>query len=277
MNELPARVTFRFYAELNDFLPPARRGLAFAYAFNGAQSVKHLIEALGVPHPEVDLILAADKPVGFDYLPGDGERIAVYPAFSGLDLAGLPALRPPLPDPIAFLADNHLGRLVRYLRLLGFDTAYGHDLDDDELAERSRDENRVLLTRDRGLLKRSIVQFGYCLRSMDSAEQLQAVLRRYRLFDAVAPWQRCLRCNGLLRPVEKAAVLHLLEPKTKLYYDTFQQCDTCGQVYWQGSHVVGLGRLVAEVALAAATSPASAEEQSGQAHEDDAKPGDRPL
>ena len=247
MDNLPAQVTFRFDAELNDFLPARWRGVAFAYGYKGAQSVKHLIEAIGVPHPEVETILVDGRPVGFDYQPRDGEHIAVYPAAGELAREGLPALRPPPPDPIAFLADNHLGRLARYLRLLGFDTAYGGDQDDDVLAERSRDENRVLLTRDRGLLKRSLVQFGYCLRSMDAGEQLIAVLRRYRLFDHIEPWRRCLRCNGLLEPVDKAAILHLLEPKTKQYYDTFQQCGTCGQVYWRGSHVGGLEGLVAAV------------------------------
>jgi len=248
MDNLPAQVTFRFDAELNDFLPARWRRVAFAYGYKGAQSVKHLIEAIGVPHPEVEFILVDGRPVSFDYQPRDGEHITVYPASSDLAGKGLPALRPPPPDPIAFLADNHLGRLARYLRLLGFDTAYGGDQDDDVLAEHSRDENRVLLTRDRGLLKRSLVQFGYCLRSMNADEQLIAVLTRYRLFDRIEPWRRCLRCNGLLEPVDKAAVLHLLEPKTKQYYDTFQQCGTCGQVYWRGSHVGGLERLVAAVA-----------------------------
>lgn len=248
MDNLPARVTFRFDAELNDFLPARWCGVAFAYGYKGAQSVKHLIEAIGVPHPEVDFILVDGRPVSFDYQPRDGEYITVYPASSDLAGNGLPALRPPPPDPIAFLADNHLGRLARYLRLLGFDTAYGGDQDDDVLAEQSRDENRVLLTRDRGLLKRSLVQFGYCLRSMDADEQLIAVLRRYRLFDRIEPWRRCLRCNGLLEPVDKTAVLDRLEPKTKLYYEEFQQCSTCGQVYWRGSHVGGLERLVAAVA-----------------------------
>jgi len=244
---LMAGIIFRFYGDLNDFLPPARRQVAFAYETNGPQSVKHLIEALGVPHPEVALILNGNVPVGFSHQPQPGERIAVFPEFFSLDLAGVLPLRPPLPDPPAFLADNHLGRLVRLLRLLGIDTTYDHELDDESLAERSRDENRVLLTRDRGLLKRSLVIWGYCLRTTDSHEQLRAVLHRFRLFDHVAPWTRCLRCNGSLHPVDKAAVLDRLEPKTKLYYEEFRQCDRCGQVYWQGSHIENLLRIVEEI------------------------------
>ena len=242
-----AEVTFHFHGELNDFLPPRWRGAEFAFAYNGPQSVKHLIEAAGVPHPEVALIVANGQPVGFEHQPADGSGIAVYPEHSGVAIEDAPALRPPLPEPVAFLTDNHLGRLTRTLRLLGFDTAYGGDAADDMLAERAHDENRVLLTRDRGLLKRSLVVFGYCPRSTDPRQQLFAVLRRYRLFDRVEAWRRCLRCNGLLRPVDKAAVLDRLEPKTKLYYDEFQQCGRCGQVYWRGSHFGELERLVVEV------------------------------
>lgn len=242
-----SEVTLRFYGELNDFLSYGRRAVPFEYAYSGPQSVKHLIEALGVPHTEVALILAGDQPVGFNYQPGKGQAIAVYPAFFGPASDGAPLLRPPLPQPVAFLADNHLGRLARTLRLLGFDTAYGGESADDWLAEQAHDQNRVLLTRDRGLLKRSLVVFGYCVRSTNARDQLFAVLQRYQLFDKVEPWQRCLRCNGQVHPVDKASVLHLLEPKTKQYYDEFRQCDACGQVYWQGSHVGELGRLVEAV------------------------------
>jgi uncharacterized protein with PIN domain len=228
-------------------LPPARRRVEFTCAFRGPQSVKHLIEALGVPHPEVAAILIDGLPAGFDRQPHPGARIAVYPLFRAIDLDGLPPLRPPLPDPPAFLADNHLGRLARALRLLGFDTAYDAALDDDRLAELAADERRILLTRDRGLLKRRLVVWGYYLRTTDSREQLFAVRRRFELAGRVEPWRRCLLCNGLLQPVAKAAVLDRLEPKTKLYYDDFQQCEVCRQVYWRGSHYDDLERLVSAI------------------------------
>jgi uncharacterized protein with PIN domain len=242
-----SELTFRFYGDLNDFLPPARRQVDFPCAFRGPQSVKHLIEALGVPHPEVAAILIDGQPAGFDHLPRPGVRVAVYPLFRALELDGLPPLRPPLPDPPAFLADNHLGRLARALRLLGFDTTYDAALDDEGLAELAAGEGRVLLTRDRGLLKRRLVVWGYCLRTTDSREQLFAVVRRFDLAGRVDPWRRCLRCNGLLQPVEKAAILDRLEPKTRLYYDDFQQCADCRQIYWRGSHFDDLERLVSAI------------------------------
>ncbi|MFN3335209.1 MAG: Mut7-C RNAse domain-containing protein, partial [Caldilinea sp.] len=132
--------------------------------------------------------------------------------------------------------DTHLGQLAAYLRILGFDTLYRNNYDDAQLAEITAKEQRVLLTRDRGLLKRKIVVYGYCVREVDPRRQVVSVLRRYRLGACVKPWQRCTHCNGLVRAVDKADVIDRLEPKTKRYYDEFQQCTTCGQVYWRGSH-----------------------------------------
>jgi hypothetical protein len=165
-----AEVTFRFHGELSGFLSPRWLDAEFAYVYNGPQSVKHLIEAAGVPHPEVALILVDGQPVGFDHQPLDRSHLDIYPERHGVAGNDAPQLRPPLPQPIAFLTDNHLGRLTRWLRLLGFDTAYGGEAADDLLAERAHDENRVLLTRDRGLLKRNLVVFGCCLRSTDSTK-----------------------------------------------------------------------------------------------------------
>jgi uncharacterized protein with PIN domain len=247
-----AKVTFHFFGELNDFLPLDLRQKPFRFPFNGPQSVKHLMEALGVPHTEVAAIMAGGEAVSLSYLPSDGLHIAVYPEplvanIDALDSQELPLLRPPLPDPPAFLADNHLGRLTRYLRLLGIDTAYGDSQDDEELAHWAARENRVMLTRDRGLLKRRQVVWGQCLRATGSREQLHEVIRRFDLQQSFAPWSRCLRCNGNLRPVEKAAVLDRLESKTRLYYDEFRLCADCGRVYWRGSHFGHMAALVAEV------------------------------
>jgi uncharacterized protein with PIN domain len=229
---------FRFYAYLNFFLPANKKQETFPYPiFEGNQSVKHLIEAQGIPHTEVDLILADGNVVGFDHIVKAGEYISVYPAFSSLEINQEFSLRPPLPDPIRFLLDNHLGRLARYMRLLGFDTLYfNNQFDDEELSNLSHASQRVLLSRDRGLLKRSQVIYGYCLRSLDSYEQLKSVILRYHLAEKIEPWKRCLRCNGILQPVDKQVIINQLEPKTKRYFHDFQQCKSCGQIYWRGSH-----------------------------------------
>ncbi|MCW5852583.1 MAG: Mut7-C ubiquitin/RNAse domain-containing protein [Anaerolineae bacterium] len=246
------QATFRFYAELNDFLPPSRRQ-EFAYEFQGRGSVKDLIEALGVPHPEVDLILVNGVSVDFGCLVQDGDRVSVYPVFESLAIEPAVRLRPhPLREP-RFVLDVHLGKLTTYLRLLGFDTLYRNDYADPELARISSEEGRLLLTRDRGLLKRGVVSHGYYVRATEPLAQLLEVLRRFDLFEAIQPFHRCVRCNGAVEPVAKEAVLEFLLPKTRLYYDEFYRCVECGRIYWRGSHYERMQRLVDRIRQAAST------------------------
>ncbi|MBP8974581.1 MAG: Mut7-C ubiquitin/RNAse domain-containing protein [Anaerolineae bacterium] len=240
-----SQATFRFYAELNDFLPSSRRQVPFAHRFDGRVSIKDMIESLGVPHTEVDLILVNGESVDFRYLVQDGDRISVYPVFESFDITPLLRVRPrPLRRP-RFVLDVHLGRLAGYLRLLGFDVLYSSDCDDATLAALSRDERRTLLTRDRGLLKRRQVTHGYCVRATNPREQVREVLRRFDLYCLVAPFSRCIRCNGVLEPVAKQSVENRLPPQVRAHHDDFRICAACGQVYWRGSHYERLQALVA--------------------------------
>lgn len=243
------QVTFRFYAELNDFLP-LQRGRDVAYRFARRASVKDAIEALGVPHTEVDLILVNGVSVDFGYRIQPGDRISVYPTFESIDITPLVRLRPhPLREP-RFVLDVHLGKLATYLRLLGFDCLYTNDAHDGDLARISSQESRILLTRDRGLLKRGVVSHGYFVRAIEPLAQTIEVARRFDLFDRVQPFHRCVRCNGLVTPVPKATVLDQLLPKTRLYFDKFHRCETCGRVYWRGSHYERMQRIVDTVQAA---------------------------
>ncbi len=239
--------TFRFYAELNDFLPAERQRVDFCYAFAGHETVKHLIEALGVPHTEVDLILVNRESVGFGEQVQAGARVSVYPVFESFDIASVSRVRPQPLRELRFVLDNHLGKLASYLRLLGFDSVYRNDFDDRELAEISSQQGRVLLTRDRGLLKRSQVTHGYCVRAKDPEEQIVEIMRRFDLGGLAEPFKRCTHCNGLLRPVSKAEVYDRLEPKTKLYYQDFKICEQCRQIYWKGSHFERMEKFVEDV------------------------------
>ena len=211
---------FRIYGPLKDFLPPERRGVAFTIAFLLPASVKDMIEAAGVPHPEVDLILANGAAVDFSYLVRDGDRIAVYPVFCSLDVFSLLRL-PPNPGRLSFVLDTHLGVLAGYLRMLGFDTVYRNACGDQELARISSEQNRILLTRDRGLLKRREVVYGYFVRQTAPRGQLQEVLQRFSLLPLVKPFERCIRCNGLLRSIDKQSVWDRLEERTASCFEKF--------------------------------------------------------
>ncbi len=243
-------VNFRFYAELNDFLPSDHHQVEFSLSFNPSVTVKHLIESLGVPHTEVDLILVNDEPVGFDYQVKDGDRISVYPVFEALNIASIEHLHPqPLRDP-RFVLDTHLGRLAAYLRMLGFDSLYRNDCSDQLLAGISVNEGRILLTRDRGLLKRKEITRGYCVRSMVPREQIREILVRFDLMELIHPFSRCLRCNGLLLKVAKSEIISSLQPNTSQFYDEFTRCENCGQIYWKGSHYVHILQIIHDLEIA---------------------------
>lgn len=207
--------------------------------------MKDVIERLGVPHTEVGLVIVDGEPVTFDAAIGRSARMALYPYVHTIpELQAI--LRPPLSRPPRFVADSHLGALARYLRILGFDTTYRNSAGDEELAEQSAHETRVLLSRDRGLLKRRRVVYGCLIRSDEPREQVAEVVNRYGLRELARPFSRCLRCNGLHEPVAKTEVLDGLEPLTRQYYDEFWRCRDCRHVVWAGTHYERMRELVKE-------------------------------
>ncbi len=228
--------TIRFYAELNDFLPsPSRYQTLYQY-FNGTPGVKDLIEAWGVPHPEVDLVLINGESVSFQRRVNPGDRISVYPMFESIDISSAIEVRSKPLRELLFVLDVHLGKLAKYLRMLGWDAKYANNAGDEELAEISFQERRVLLTRDRELLMRSKVEYGYYVRSTDPLEQLEEVLHRFDLFDSVRPFQRCIKCNMLLEPISKEEVEPRLPPKVKKHFTEFFYCPGCSRIFWKGTH-----------------------------------------
>jgi len=243
----PHRAEFRFYAELNDFLPPRVDRGQVVYRFSGRPSLKDAVEALGVPHTEVDLLLVNGDPAGFGRHLADGDRVAVYPVFGGLDISPLNRVRPRPLRRIRFVLDVHLGKLARILRLLGFDAHYENPADDCRIRRLAAAEGRIILTRDRGLLKHGSVTHGYCVRSTDPREQAVEVLRRFDPRGAVQPFSRCPACNGLVAPVEKSAVDHVLPERTRRCFQRFSRCGSCARIYWEGSHHRALARLVADL------------------------------
>jgi uncharacterized protein len=230
------QICIRFYAQLNDFLPPERKIHTVTSRFIVSGSIKDTIEAIGVPHTEVDFILVNGEPVDFGYRAKDGDRVSVFPGFRSIDIRPLAHLQPMTTGEKRFVADGHLGRLAAYLRMLGFDTLYRSDYRDEEVARISSSENRILLTRDCGLLKRNEVRHGYYLRGTEPAQQLVEVLREFDLIPTIVPFRRCMHCNGLLHATQKESVLHRLLPETAKHFEEFYACADCKKVYWKGSH-----------------------------------------
>ena len=230
---------FRFYEELNDFLPEQRRKVSFSHRFEGTPSVKDTIQAIGVPHGAIDLILVDGRSVGFEHRLHGGERVAVYPVFERLDISPIVHLRPePLRQP-RFVLDVHLGKLARQLRMLGFDTAWERDWDDDAIIDCALQQKRIILTRDLGILKQSRVTHGYWLRNHQPTEQVVEVIEALDLMSAVSPFTRCLECNGKLAEISKKEAVSagdLVEPEIFDRFDQFWCCTDCRKIYWRGSH-----------------------------------------
>lgn len=239
-----ATATFRFYQELNDFLPPERRRREFASPCARAATTKHMIEALGVPHTEVELILVNGESVGFDRQLADGDRVAVYPRFEALDVTPLLRVREYPLRQTRFVADAHLGGLAHLLRMLGFDTLYDNHFHDDDMVAIAGKEGRILLSRDRELLKRRSVTHGCYLHAQKPEQQLREIVERLDLARSARPFTLCLHCNAPLRPVDKASVLDRLPPRVREHYAHFSACDGCGRVYWEGSHWRNMRRVL---------------------------------
>ena len=233
---MPSMAYIRFYAELNDFLPSHKRQVTFTHSFSGTPAVKDLIESLGVPHTEVDLILVNGQSVDFSRQVKDGDRISVYPVFESLDISPVLQVRPEPLRETRFILDTHLGRLASYLRMLGFDTLYRNSYTDKELAEISSAEWRILLTRDRGLLKRSIVTHGYLVRSMEPRDQVEEVLSRFDLFNSIRPFTRCMQCNQELTGASTDEVKDQVPERVLEYCSEFSRCPGCERIYWKGTH-----------------------------------------
>lgn len=228
--------SFRFYGSLNDFLLSAQRDTWIAYGFHGRPAVKDAIEAIGVPHPEVDLILTNGTPADFSYSLQPHDRVEVYPVNTTAPRPERVSLSVEQPAPKKFVLDVHLGKLAKALRMLGFDTCYQNDFSDQAIAAISARENRIVLTRDVGLLKQKTIRWGYWLRSQHPEEQLEEVMRYFGLAGELSPFTRCLACNTPIVEVAKEEVWEKLPPKTRLYFQQFYECPSCRRVYWKGSH-----------------------------------------
>ncbi len=228
-------VTIRFHGNLNDLLREPLRERPISRPVAGRPAAKDVIESLGVPHVEVHAIAVDGTPAALDHRVRDGETIDVFASAPGDEAAN---------GDRRFVVDGHLGRLAAYLRMLGFDTAYDPNAGDDTLARLAATHDRILLSRDRGLLKRSIVRRGYVLRSDDPHAQLREVVDRFGLTLLAHPFRRCLRCNAPLEPIAADVARPLVPPRVAREQVAFRRCPACGGLYWRGSHHGRMVRLI---------------------------------
>jgi uncharacterized protein with PIN domain len=235
---------FRFYEELNDFLAPPRRKRTFTWSCPQDATVKHAIEALGVPHTEVDLILVNGESVGFSRLVQRNDRISVYPQFESFDITPLVRLRSRPLRNVRFITDAHLGGLAKYLRMLGFDTLTRDDRTAGEVIRVATSERRILLTRSRSLLMHRTVTHGFFVHEQRPLLQCEEVVSRLQLRARCRPFSRCLRCNVRLEELDRQAAASRLDPPTLKHFEEFRYCSSCHRVYWEGSHYRRMAELV---------------------------------
>lgn len=231
------RSELRFKHSLNQILFSRPRDSLQVVEFRGRQTIKHLVESLGVPHTEVGDLMLDGKHLDFSYIVADGDRILVFPAAADLDRLSGMCKNNELSIPARFILDNHLGKLTSSLRMLGFDADYRNNYQDDDLEQEAVRQERILLTRDRQLLMRKSIQYGYLIRSLKPDEQIVECLERFNLYSEIALFKRCMRCNQILKPVKKEEIEDRLEPLTRKYFFKFHICPGCHQIYWPGSHV----------------------------------------
>lgn len=235
-NTLLKNITFRCYAELNDFLPEEWRQQSFSYSLKTIITAGEAIESIGIPLSEIDLVLVNGQPVPRSHRLYENDYISVYPAFETLDISELKDNHSPPLRVTRFILDAHLGKLAKYLRMLGFDTLYQNDFEDNEIIERAAVENRIILTRDKILLKSKQVTHGYYVRSIEKHQQLREVVRKFDLYSQFRSFTRCMTCNAELVPIEKAKIIDEVPPEVARIFTEFFYCPDCRKVFWKGSH-----------------------------------------
>ncbi|MFA6472681.1 MAG: Mut7-C RNAse domain-containing protein [Candidatus Latescibacterota bacterium] len=238
------KATFRFYEELNDFLPSEKKKIALIIEFTGNPSIKYFIESLGIPHTEVDLIIINGESVSFAYCVKDGDIISIYPEFESFDLSGVTRLRTTPLRKTKFIADTHLDKLTKYLRLLGFDCSYNKQYTDTEIIQTAEMEKRIILTKVVSLLKNSNISRGYRIRSHYPLEQVREVMRRFDLYTCIKPFPRCKVCNVILA---NGKIINDLEPALPKNCSEFCHCTSCKKILWKGFYTAKLLNLIQSI------------------------------
>jgi hypothetical protein len=239
--------TFRFYAELNDFLPETWRHTRITHDFEESISIGNMIEGLGIPKAEIDLVLVNGESVDFTYQVQDGDRVTVYPVFETFDVSAAVRVRPHPLRETRFVLDVRLGRLASYLRLLGFDAVLSKESSDEDLAAISLKENRIVLTGDSTVMEKGEITHGYWVRTSRPRRQAAEVIRRFHLQGQIAPFGRCPRCNEVLRTRKRRGVACGVSGGTHERCDSLDRCPACAHAYGRGAHAERLRKLLRRI------------------------------
>lgn len=240
-------IVLRFYAELNDFLKPVNRHIAIEFAFKGPMTIQEAIESSGVPHKAVDLVLVNSEPASFSQKINNGDYISVYPTFELLDITPISGRKNTPLSQTRFILDAHLGKLAKLLRLLGFDTEYYNNIDDNDLILLGNCENRIVLTRDRGILKSRLLTHGYYVRSIYPKNQLKEIIEKFDLFSQFSPFSRCLICNEKIKNISNSEIKNLVNPEILNTFKKIYHCPACNRIYWEGSHYLRMKQFIEEL------------------------------
>jgi uncharacterized protein len=246
-SRLLKNITFRCYAELNDFLLPQHRQKPFTHPLKTPVILGEAIESLGIPCSEVDLVLVNSEPAPLNRRLHENDAVSIYPTFETLDISELKGRHSPPLRVTRFILDAHLGKLAKYLRMLGFDTLYRNDFGDEEIIDLAVKENRIILTRDKLLLQSRRVTHGYYVRATDKHQQLREVVRKYDLYGQFRSFTRCMTCNADLVPKTRKEISSLVQPGILELYKDYYFCPACRKVYWQGSHFKRMESFIREL------------------------------
>jgi len=229
-------ITIRFYEELNDYLKTSIRKQDLFIDVEKNLPVGALIESLGPPCSAVDLILVNGQSANFDYVLQDNDRISVYPVFERLNITSVSLLENSPLRKLRFICDDHLGRLAKFLRMLGFDTLYEDDYDDSIIIRLSKTHHRILLTRDKKLLLNKQITRRYLVNQTEPAKQVREVVEFFDLKNSITPMSRCLECNGVVQSVSREVVKNRVDKNIFEINNEFTECTECRKLFWRGSH-----------------------------------------
>ena len=241
-------ITVRCFAELNDFLPSGNKQKPFGLTLKEPVTIGEVAVILGIPLSEIDLVTVNSTPVGRSYRPIENDYIAVYPTFETFDIGSLQTVQKKPLRITRFILDAHLGKLARYLRMLGFDSLYRNDYTDREIIETARDEKRIILTRDKLLLRSPRVDHGYYVRAIEKHSQLFEVVKKFDLYSQFRTFSRCMTCNTALSPESRESfLLRRIDPAIYHYYKEFYYCPSCDKFFWRGSHFQRMEQYIRDI------------------------------